>query len=118
MTKPQIGDKIIVEFEVTGNYNLDSGVVEVKWPTSGKRVNVDVNSIKEIIFKPWEPELGSIVHQINDILPNFHYKVLAIHGSGERMTGGRTRRWVIAAHKDDIPVSFWIGSLEPVKGDE
>lgn len=65
-----------------------------------------------------KPKVGSTVRVIGDVLTNFNYTVLAIHGSGDPMVpnndGPRNRRWAVIAHKDDIPQVVFLGRIECV----
>lgn len=65
---------------------------------------IDTDFITSITQR--ELRIGDQIEKINDVIPNFRYTVLAIHGSGDWMRGDRSRRWVVAAYKDDAPVVF------------
>lgn len=117
--KPQVGDTIIIEGIVTGVsgglFSFETTPNNVQMPYNQKYGHtMHISRIKEIIPKPWEPKTGDLVHKIGDVIPDYHYTVLTLHGSGDRMTGNRTRKWVVAAHKDDIPQIFWLSEIECV----
>lgn len=58
--------------------------------------------------------IGDEIVKINDVIHNFRYTVLAVHGSGDKMTEGRLRRWVVAAYKDDLPQVFMVNEIQCV----
>lgn len=107
---PRVGDTVIIKGivkSVAGRYFTFTNLDEHINPT------LLINRITEIL--PREPQVGDTVHKIGDILKDFNYEVIAIHGSGNRMlTPERTRRWAVCVRGDDIPQVFNVSTLECV----
>lgn len=113
MSRLKVGDTVVLHVEVIE-------VVKDVWfrhkalnglYTSGLIAQLN---IKEIIRHPIR--VGDVVHVIGDILPDFQYTVLAVHGSDEPliMPYGPTRRWAVCAHGDDIPIVLNMSKIECV----
>lgn len=96
MIVPKKGDTVLVEFEVadvSGYHNT--------FRPLGFAPYIPFQKVVEI--KPHEIQVGDYVTVNGDVLRDFRYRVLAIHGSDSSMMNGDTRRWVVMAHGDDIP---------------
>lgn len=110
--QPRVGDTVILELEVV---SINEETFKYK-TVSGYASATAVSKcwIKEVIPKPIE--VGQVVRAVGDILPNFYYTVLAVHGSDTPlvMPMGPTRRWAVCAHMDDIPRVFNVGELQCV----
>lgn len=117
MKQPKVGDTVIIEGIVREVKDIfvyiSTQLYEIEgWSPFGP--GIDFRRIKEIIRRPIE--VGNTVHKIGDVLTDFHYTVLAVHGSNTPliMPYGPTRHWVVCAHGDDMPQVFNVGDLECV----
>lgn len=111
--QPRVGDTVIIEGIVTevnskDHFYIKTADTEV-WCGPFKP-----NRIKEIVRRPLH--VGDTVRVVGDILPDFHYKVLAVHGSGIPLgiPPITTRRWAVIAHGDDGPCVYHVSKLECV----
>lgn len=108
MLQPKVGQlaTITLEVQTVGHTSVClrvPGHINSIWVNS-----VDVDEFRD---KPWEPKVGETVLENGDILPNFEYIILSLHGSNTMMAYGERRRWASIAHGDDMPKTVNVSRL-------
>lgn len=60
MKTPEVGDRVIIEFEVIDGpeCSTSKNYVRLRWPSGLRTGLVRITSIKDVLPKPWEPKVG------------------------------------------------------------